>query len=199
MNIAVDLDGVLWDLMQELCRVHNAVNDDNKKVTDIDDWSFFDKWHITEKEFVSMLNIIKLKDVPIIDSKAHKYLKKLQKYGTVDILTARREETRGEVIDKLESMKIYEGKHYESLIIVPYHPYDVKINYQYDVYIDDSPRLADTIKVYNLEENERKFLFLWNQPWNWKIESSQRVKRVNGWKDIINGMIKYFTLPTFIY
>jgi len=185
-QIAVDLDGVLWDLMASYVKVHNKLYDDNKNIHDVNDWEFFKDWGMyPEDRAYEIFHMIDLMDVPIIDKKAPKYMKALQEYGEVDILTARRPEKRQEAIDKLESIGIYKGEHYDTMVIVGYKPYNVKSGYPYDYFIDDSPRVATALHEKFKGNPYAPMLFLWDQPWNWRVESNGITKRVKGWKDIL--------------
>jgi uncharacterized HAD superfamily protein len=186
-QIAVDLDGVLWNLMAKYVEVHNELYKDTKTINDVSDWEFFDLWKMyNEDRCYEIFHMIDLMDVPIIDEKAPQHMKALQKYGEVDILTARRPESRQATIEKLESMKIFKGEHYDSLMIVGYKPYGVKTDYPYDYFIDDSPRIATALHEKYNGDIHAPMLFLWDQPWNQKIGDTLITKRVNGWKTILD-------------
>ena len=61
-----------------------------------------------------------------------------------------------------------------------YHkPYDLKINEPFDVYVDDNPNLANAI-----QKTDDKYLLLYDQPWNQKIDNTNKIIRVFNWKDI---------------
>ena len=190
-HIAVDLDEVLWCLMSEFTRIYNCVFNKKRTIEDWDDWDCCEKWGITNSQKSGLFGAINLMNVPVIDRHAPKYLKKLQEYGIVDLLTARREESRGGLIEKLESIGIFEGEHYRKLVIVKFYPFNVKANYHYDVYIDDNPRLANSIVKENDKGDKEMKILLWDQPWNWKVESNQYVTRVTGWKHVLEWFKKY--------
>jgi len=54
-----------------------------------------------------------------------------------------------------------------------------KSNYDYDIFIDDSPRLADSI-----ERSNRGTLLLYDRPWNREVDESSRVKRVKSFEEV---------------
>lgn len=189
--IAVDLDEVLWDVMGEFTRLYNFVYKKKRTIEEWDEWDCCEEWGITNTQKNELFSAINLMDVPIIDKHASKYVKKLQYYGTVDLLSARKEEDRRKVIEKLESMDIFEGNQYRKLILVALYPYNIKTNYHYDVYIDDSPMLAKSITEENKKRNKNMKQLLWDQPWNWKFEPNEHIKRVTGWKQIFQWFENY--------
>jgi hypothetical protein len=128
--------------------------------------------------------MIQLMEVPIIDKKAGKYLRKLNKKHVVDIVTARRESDREFLLEKFKTMKIREDKEYEKLIIVPYRPYEGKIHLAYDLYIDDSPNLAKVMGLYF----QTKYMLLFNQPWNGRTWPGANIERIYGWKNVPLGV-----------
>lgn len=194
-QIAVDLDGVLWDLHSEYVKMHNKLYNDNKTIKDYKDWEIYNLWKMYDKErCFEIFDMIDLNDVAIIDNKAPEYMKMLQKYGEVDILTARRPENREPTIKKLESIGIHKGEHYDSMIIVGYEPFGLKTNYPYDYFIDDSPRIATALHDKYNGNPHAPMLFLWDQPWNQMIEDTLITKRVNGWKAILDWFLVFQNL-----
>lgn len=180
LRISVDMDGVLINLMEEFCRLYNCMYNEEKTLDDISCWDFFRKWDLTEAQTYKMFETIEIKNIPVIDSNACLYMNELQGFSRVDIVTARRESTRSNIEAKLLAMKITTPECYRELKIVPYFPADAKLNFNYDIYIDDSENLAESIK-----KKSNTFLFLWSQPWNSRVKEAINVKRVNGWKDIL--------------
>jgi len=191
MKISVDLDGVLIQIMEEWVRIYNDIIEPLKHVTIevVTQWDFWKDLPISEDEMIDIFGMIDIVKVPIIDKKAPKYLKKLNKIHDVDIVTARYkgEADRPKVQAKLDLMGLVKGVHYNELVVLPNQPKDIKLRRDYDVYIDDSPYLAKSFQEYGVYE-EMKLLLLPQQPWNWKIESKRGVVRVRGWKEIMKWL-----------
>ncbi|TFF95591.1 MAG: hypothetical protein EU547_07345 [Promethearchaeota archaeon] len=181
MRIAVDVDGVLLDLMIKYCEVFNERYQTNYKKSDVTRWDFFEAWNIDEsKAFEIFHNIYqKTSDVPFIDNKALEVLKDLNKTNHIDIVSARTSKFKKQLKKKLKSHGIKKGTHYENLILVHDKPYDIKLRLDYDIYIDDSPHLAAAVR-----EKNNSILFLYDQPWNRQINDVENIIRVKNWKSI---------------
>ena len=167
MRVAVDVDGVLINLMAEFLRIYNKIYKDNKQISDVKQWSFYEDFGISREECFDIFHKINLMDVPVIEPNIAPYLNIINKKHHVDIVTARRETDREILIKKLESMGVYKGKQYNELVIVGYEPHTAKADLDYDVYVDDSPELAKAI----IESNTQRIMLLFDQPWNHSMEA----------------------------
>lgn len=192
MKISVDLDGVLIQIMEEWIRIYNNRYYKNKiTIEKITQWDFYKHLGITELELSQIFDCIDLKTIPIIDKRAPKYLKKLNKKHTIHIVTARYrgEKDRPKVQEKLDLMGLVKGVHYDKLVITDNYPKDIKILLNYDVYVDDSPFLAESFQNDELFR-QFKLLLLMDQPWNWRVESQFGTIRVRNWKEIYKWLKK---------
>lgn len=181
MKIAVDVDGVLLDLMVTYCDIYNELYQTNYKKQDVNRWDFFVEWEISEKKAFEIFHGIyeDTSDVPLIDTNALKVLKGLNNAHHVDIVSARTQKYRSQLKEKLASHGIKEGIHYENLILVSDKPYNIKLHLNYDLYIDDNPHLAAAVRKQN-----NKILLLYDQPWNRGINEQENIIRVKNWTDI---------------
>ncbi|TXT65591.1 MAG: putative NT5C domain containing protein [Promethearchaeota archaeon] len=183
MKIAVDVDGVLLDLMDTYCEVYNEQFETNYKKSDVTRWDFFEEWEIRERDAFEIFHKIyeNSSDIPFIDEYALFVLKEINEIHHVDIVSARSEQYSVQLGDTLKSHGIIDGIHYQHLILVNEKPYDIKLRLNYDLYIDDNPHLAWAIK-----ERTEIVLFLYDQPWNRNIneKNKKNIFRVKNWIDI---------------
>ncbi|MBD3194230.1 MAG: hypothetical protein GF317_04190 [Candidatus Lokiarchaeota archaeon] len=190
--LAVDVDGVLLDLMISYCELFNERYDTNYTKNDVISWEFFLDWNISEEKAFQIFYELyeNSKDIPVIDKAVKVYLEDIYKNKIFkpDIVSARKNEYKKPLVDALKLNGIIQGIHYEKLILVDNKPYNKKINFSYDIYIDDNPYLALSIKDY-----PEKVLLLYNQPWNRSIEDSaiKNVIRVYSWKDVYHYILNF--------
>ena len=183
-KIALDIDGVLLDLINRFCEIFNKRYDSAYREEDIKDWEFFNDWNITEMEFYEIFyEIYQDINLPLIDVDAPKYLRALNKKYDIDLVTARSAQSKILLIKNLKAVGIEKDNHYKNLIMVNPKPYDIKLQYDYDIYIDDNPNLVKGIKFL-----EQKILLLFDQPWNRKTHSNTNIFRVNSWIEIFQKL-----------
>ncbi|TXT57220.1 MAG: hypothetical protein BAJALOKI2v1_510008 [Promethearchaeota archaeon] len=183
MKIAVDVDGVLLSLMERFCEVINQRVKTKFCKDHITEWEFFNQLNISEEEAYEIFHLLyeDSKNLPFIDYDAPFYLKELKKKHSIDIVSARDGKFKKELQMKLEFHGIKKGSHYENLILVESKPYDLKVELDYDLFIDDNPNLVEPIKRKNA-----KYLLLFSQPWNMHINSEKNVIRVDDWEETFN-------------
>ena len=186
MKIAVDIDGVLLDIVISFCEIFNERYKTQYSKEDVTNWEFFNDWNITEEEaFGIFFQIYKnTMDVPFIDKSAPKYMKNLNTEHDVYILSARTSEYKSQIKEKLDFHNIKKGEHYNELILVHHKPYDQKKNYKFDIYIDDNPHLAETIK-----KSKERYLLLYDQPWNQNFICKNNIIRVHNWKEVYETIV----------
>ena len=149
LRIAIDIDGVLLDLVVNFCDIFNKKHGTSYNKNDINNWEFYNEWNISEEEAFGIFFEIyeNTMSVPFIDEATSDHMEKLNKNHEVYILSARTSEYRAHIIEKLNFHNIKKGKQYIDLILVCPKPYNSKQNYDFDVYVDDNPHLADAIKL----------------------------------------------------
>ncbi|MFX1497075.1 MAG: hypothetical protein ACFFBH_06090 [Promethearchaeota archaeon] len=186
-KVAVDIDGVLLDVMITYCKTFNRLYNTNYKKSDVKNWEFFRDWNISEKEAFKVFykvyeNSI---EIPFIDKDAPKILKDLNLNYNVYIVTARQAKFKDPTLEKLKSHGIKKNIHYKKLFFLEPRPYDVKLKHDFDIYIDDSPNLANSIKKMKM-----RLLLLFDQPWNQNVDSEDNVIRVYNWNEIYDFLNK---------
>jgi len=181
MKIAIDIDGVLLDIIVVYCEIYNERYGTNYQKKDVTRWDFFKVWNITEEAAFNIFYEIYADsmNVPFIDENAPKIMKRLFELYDVDIVSARLPEYRSSIVDKLNFHNIRQGIQYEELILLHHKPYDIKLKQNYDVYVDDNPNLVEPIK-----QLENRTLLLYDQPWNQESVCEKNVHRVYDWSDV---------------
>jgi uncharacterized HAD superfamily protein len=181
MKVAIDIDGVLLDIMVTYCKIFNNRYHTQYVKKDVIDWEFFKYWEISEKEAFEIFYDIynNSMGVPFIDANAPDIMKKLRNCHNVFIVTARNPEYEAPIVKKLNYHNIKKGIHYEDLILLHHKPYDIKLSLDFDLYVDDNPNLVQSIK-----KMPNKKLLLYDQPWNRDLVLPDNVKRVFNWREI---------------
>jgi len=181
MKLAIDIDGVLLDIMETYCEIYNRRYGTNYKKKDVTRWDFFDDWDITEEVAFNIFYEIYANsiNVPFIDEDAPKIMKKLNERYDLDIVSARLPEYRSSITEKLDLHDIKEGIQYTELILLHHKPYNIKLTQNYDLYVDDNPNLVEQIK-----KMEDRTLLLYDQPWNQHSVCEGNVHRVYDWKEV---------------
>ncbi|MBD3340779.1 MAG: hypothetical protein GF353_16850 [Candidatus Lokiarchaeota archaeon] len=185
MKIAVDVNGVLIDNMENVIEVVNRKYNSNYKKEDVNNWEFYKEWNFSEREFFDIFykTYEEMDKVKFIDPEAPNFMKKLTEFHEVNILSALNDQFEALVKNKLERHNIIEGIHYNEMIIVAEKPWDLKVKHRFDLYIDDNPNLVNPIK-----KMKDRFLFLFDQPWNYNIENHDNIIRVHNWKEIYKNI-----------
>ncbi len=182
MKIAVDVDGVIFDLISVFLNIFNHNYNTTYKKSDITQWEFYKNWGIYENQVYEIFyQIYNNKfSISLIDEKIPEYLRIIKKDHHVDILSARNHNFKSQLIQILLKYNINKGQSYDRIILVDEKPYDLKLKYEYDLYIDDNPNLIEPIK-----KKKDITLFLFDQPWNKVSICNKNIIRIKFWKDIL--------------
>jgi len=177
LKIAVDLDGVVWDIMSVFVDIYNSLFKENVKYEDIDDWYFFPQERF---EIVYPLTLPRIMEYPILDEYIPTYLYFLNKVHDVSILTKEKNPI-GTLEAKLETLDIKKGREYKEIIRLDLS--ESKLDYNFNVYIDDYPGMAK-----KMHEFPGKLMLYYSQPWNKKNKypNSGNVLRVESWSDALS-------------
>ncbi len=186
MKIAIDIDGVLLDIMITYLKIFNNKYNTKYEKKDVTNWEFFKEWEVSEEEAFDIFYRIYQDSmlVPFIDNDAPEVMRKLRNYYDVFIVSARTPEYENSIIKKLNFHNIKKGVHYEDLILLHHKPNDIKLSLDFDIYVDDNPNLVEPIK-----RIVRKKLLLFDQPWNQDVAVYENVKRIFNWKDVERELI----------
>jgi len=173
MKIALDVDGVLADVIKSWLNYSNTIRPKISK-HDITDWNFWEKFKINRYDFYAELNSCwkNWNSIPPTEENLSSVTKNLSNIGQVDIVTARERSTDSFVKNWLDRYNIsYDN--YVSVIDGP-----MKADLDYDVFIDDSP--LNALKI--LQQNKK--VILYSQPWNKHI-SEHRIHRISNLSEAV--------------
>jgi len=166
MKIALDVDGVLADVIKSWLNYSNTIRTKISK-HEITDWEFWKKFQINRFDFYAELSFCwkNWDSIPPTEENLSTITKNLSNLGQVDIVTAREKSTDSFVKNWL----IYHNISYNNYVSVIDGP--MKADLDYDIFIDDSPHNAAKFLKHN------KKVILYSQPWN-EYVSDDRIHRI---------------------
>ena len=179
MKIALDVDGVLADVIVSWLNYSNSIRSSISK-NQVTDWEFWKNFDINPFDFYSELSSCwkNWQSIPTTQKNLSNITKNLSTLGQVDIVTARERSTDSFVKNWLS----YHAISYDNYVSVIDGP--MKADLDYDVFIDDSP--LNTIKF--LENNKK--VILYSQPWNQHI-SNHNLCRISNLSEAIEKIKLY--------
>lgn len=176
MKIALDVDGVLADVIKSWLIYNNKIRPNISK-DDITNWDFWKKFKINRYDFYEELTSCwkNWNSIPPTEDNLSITTQNLSNFGQVDIVTARESSTDSFVKSWLKLHDVT-YQNYVSVIDGP-----MKADLDYDVFIDDSP--LNAIKFLKHKKN----VFLYSQPWNQHI-SDQNIQRISTLSEAIEKL-----------
>jgi len=180
MKIALDVDGVLADIIHLWIENYNKQYNKSISKKDINQWDFWRNIGLDKYEFYRQLSNSweQWKDVPTTENDIASAVDRLHSLGRVDIVTARDKESTNYVINWLE----HNGIKFNEYVAVLDGRDKAKLDY--DVFIDDSP--------HNVERMASKGsnVLLYDQPWNRDVNSRKiiRIKKLIESINIISAL-----------
>ncbi|NQV40286.1 MAG: hypothetical protein HQ505_07100 [Nitrosopumilus sp.] len=173
MKIALDVDGVLADVIMSWLNYSNSIRPEIAK-HQITSWEFWNEFKIDRYDFYNELSSCwkNWMTIPTTEKNLSSITKSLTEIGQVDIVTARERSTNSFVKSWLDHHNI-EYDNYVSVIDGP-----MKADLDYDVFIDDSPLNAEQF----LKNNKK--VILYSQPWNQHF-SENKIHRVSNLSEAI--------------
>ncbi len=174
MKIALDVDGVLADVIISWLNYNNSVRPKIAK-HQITNWEFWKEFQIDPFDFYAELSSCweNWMSIPTTETNLSSITKSLSNLGQVDIVTARERSTDSFVKSWLDHHNIsYDN--YVSVIDGP-----MKADLDYDVFIDDSP-----LNAKKFIKNDKKVI-LYSQPWNQHMSENQ-INRVSNLSEAVN-------------
>ena len=176
MKIALDVDGVLADVIQSWLNYNNSIRLKLQK-SHITSWDFWKKYKIDRYEFYKELSLCwkNWNSIPPTETNLKNVTKNLSDIGQVDIVTAREKSTDQFVKEWLN----FQNVTYDNYVSVIDGPR--KANLNYDIFIDDSP--LNALKL--IQKNKK--LFLYSQPWNQNIIDN-RINRISNLSDVVDKL-----------
>lgn len=184
MKIALDVDGVLADIMFVWLDQYN--NTHKKSVTndDIVQWDFWKEMGYDKYKFYEELSSCWSRwiEVPPMEPGTASAVERLHSVGIVDIVTARDATSTKYVKQWLE----HNGIKYNDYVAV-LRGRD-KADLDYDIFIDDSPHNVAMIA------SKGKSALLYDQPWNRSVNDSKivRIKKLAEAVNMISDLPKKF-------
>ncbi len=174
MKIALDVDGVLADVIHSWILYNNKIRSEIRK-SEISEWDFWKNHNIQKFDFYNELSLCwkSWKDIPPTENNIAETTTKLSELGTVDIVTAREESTH----DYVKNWLNLHGVIFRNYVGVMEGVAKAKLDY--DIFIDDSPLNAHSML------NEGKSVILYTQPWNTTF-GDNRAKRIQKLKNAIS-------------
>lgn len=180
MKIALDVDGVLADIIVVWIQEYNKKHGKSISKETIKDWDFWKELGVDKYDFYFQLSNCwsKWQAVPTMEQGIANAVEKLHSIGTVDIVTARDKPSTPYVLKWLEHNRIK----YNDYVAVP--DGRDKANLDYDMFIDDSPHNA-----LRIASKGRKVL-LYDQPWNKSVNNTRvvRIKKLGEAIDVISNL-----------
>jgi len=175
LRIALDLDGVLADTIQSVCTILNKRRSTTLTPEAFDRWNAWEIAHITRGEFLRTLDEawFNWKEIPPVETDLGTKVNRLTKFGTIDIVTGRSEETVPFAQKWLEFHRIPYERFVRTVST------SAKADLDYDLFIDDSDFLMSLIASRLVG-----FGFLYPPPWNRSAKDMPRIFKVRDWDDV---------------
>jgi len=180
-KIALDLDGVTWNVHGILLDIYNKKYHTNYTNNDITFWDFLpeDRFWKCYKKMTKRMDEFKLFECDL-----EIYLDLLHYHFSITFLTHGIYEV-DKIEKKLETFDIYKCKEYNDIIIMDHN--NSKVHTNFDYYIDDNPNM-----IIDIQQYPKKTLLLFTQPWNNNIDVSiyNNVVRVKNWQEIMDYFLE---------
>lgn len=166
MKIALDVDGVLADVIVSWINYSNSIRPEIAK-HQITSWEFWNEFNIDRYDFYNELSSCwkNWTSIPTTEKNLSSITESLTNIGQVDIVTARERSTDSYVKSWLTHHNIV----YDNYVSVIDGP--MKADLDYNVFIDDSP-----LNAIKFLKNKKKVI-LYSQPWNQHI-SENNIHRI---------------------
>jgi 5'(3')-deoxyribonucleotidase len=196
-KIAIDFDGTITRVMDLICTLVNFKCSTSLTSKQVSSWEFFEQQGL-EKEFWEVYDLMDKSDLRLglcpYDLDTVKVLNQLSwKIGQpIDILTCNHKEAANSIKAWFDSWED-EGPTINVKCIGRATSKE-KLELPYDIYIDDSPHMAEMI-----HEFPNKKMILMNAPWNQNAKENGQVVRVHRWKNVIPTLYKMDAFPPVKY
>lgn len=181
-KLAIDADGTIFRTMSLVCGLVNIKKGTNYTYKDITSWDFWKKEGL-EKEFWEVYDLMDNSDLRLnlrpYDLDTVDVLKSISLIikQPLDILTCNHEKAAQSIKDWFVSWKNRSPE--VNVICIGRADSKEKLELPYDIYIDDSPHMADIIKDY-----PDKQMILMNAPWNKEIKNTNQINRAENWNEV---------------
>jgi uncharacterized HAD superfamily protein len=175
LRIGVDLDGVLAEPMTVWCHLYNKRHGGSLSLEDIRAWEVWKVVKISRDEFFRTLDDawMEWETIPATEEDVGQQVKLLRDFGTVDVVTGRSIRTVGPAKQWLKAHSVTYDRFVRTASTL------AKIRLDYDVFVDDSPRLMELIASKSIALG-----IMYTRPWNRDVQISSIVRRVTSWAEI---------------
>jgi uncharacterized HAD superfamily protein len=175
VKIAVDLDGVLAEAMIIWCELYNRRYGRSLSFEDIRGWDAWKLANISRDEFFTILDDAwsEWERMPPTEEDVSQQVKLLNELGTVDVVTGRSVRTVEQAKEWLKMHEIQYNRFVRTESTV------AKIRLDYDVFVDDSPHLMESIA-----SRSTALGILYTRPWNRETRMPSVIRRANSWSEI---------------
>lgn len=181
-RISLDVDDTIANIMSPLLMLHNSINSSDYEASDVTDWSWRGV-NLTTEQFYELYNKVWMNFTERIDCIVDKkLLLRLAKHYEIDLVTSRGNVPKlEETVKPLKKWLVRHGISKFRLVISS--EYSPKDTLGYDIYIDDSPLLAERIA-----NDKKKILLLIDSPYNKHIKEASNIKRVSDVNEALKSL-----------
>jgi uncharacterized HAD superfamily protein len=185
MRIAVDLDGVLADTMVTVCEILNRNRHAPLTVESFVRWKAWEIAGISRDKFFRSLDEawFSWETIPPTEENLGSKVRELSRFGLVDIVTGRSQDTVSGANSWLQKHQI----HFNSFVRTQ-NSTTAKLSLNYDLYIDDSAELMALIAS-RLQGSGVLYL----RPWNRDAANMPRISKVETWDQVPSIAERIFT------
>jgi uncharacterized HAD superfamily protein len=175
LRIGVDLDGVLAEPMTVWCELYNRRHGGSLSIEDIRAWEVWKVVKISREEFFRTLDNawLEWERIPATEEDVGQQVKHLREFGTVDVVTGRSLRTVGPAEKWLKAHSVLYDRFVRTESTL------AKIHLDYNVFVDDSPRLMELIASKSLALG-----ILYTRPWNRDAHMPSVIRRVTSWAEV---------------
>jgi uncharacterized HAD superfamily protein len=175
LKIAVDLDGVLAEALIVWCQLYNERYGKTLSLNDIRAWDVWKIVGIPRDAFFRLLDEAWMhwEKIPPTEEDVGRQVGALRDHGTVDVVTGRSASTVGPAKEWLKAHSVSYNEFVRTQSTV------AKIQLEYDVFVDDSPRLMELIA-----SRSTALGILYTRPWNRDAHLPSVTKRADSWSEI---------------
>jgi uncharacterized HAD superfamily protein len=164
------------------CELCNEKYGTNLEQSDITDWAAWKIAGITRDQFFRLLDDCwsDWERIPPVEKGIGRKVSRVSSFGAIDIVTGRSRRT-------ISAAKRWLGHH-----SIPYRRFvgvesmKSKIHLNYDVFVDDSPMIPDSMRL-----GDARHAIVYARPWNRSVKQTKRTFRVSTWNRI-PGILRGF-------
>jgi len=175
LRIGVDLDGVLAEAMVVWCDLYNKRYGGSLTFEDIRAWEVWRIVKITRDQFFRLLDDawLEWERMPPTEESVGEQMRLLREFGTVDVVTGRSMRTGSQAKEWLRAQAISYDRFVRTESTL------AKIRLDYDVFVDDSPKLMERIA-----SRSTVLGILYTRPWNREAHMPSVIRRANSWSEV---------------